>query len=179
MHQPSNHSPKLVSEKYPVSIQTKPPRKLGLLKANLWPHFPYIFYCFAIFLSAIWSTVNPTILHTCSFHLKTITASFITQEMCLVPHNSFLDQPNLESLDQQVETIGDAYMVVSGLPIRNGEKHASEICLMSLHLLSEMTNFTVPHLPDRQLQLRIGVHSGVVNLLFCLSFQSHIARLAK
>ena len=59
-----------------------------------------------------------------------------------------------------METIGDAYMVVSGLPMRNGDKHATEISLMSLHLLSALTNFTVPHLPGRQLQLRIGMHTG-------------------
>ena len=60
----------------------------------------------------------------------------------------------------QVETIGDSYMVVSGLPTRNGAKHAGEIANMSLDLLSDMGSFTIRHMPGRQLQLRIGIHSG-------------------
>ena len=60
-----------------------------------------------------------------------------------------------------METIGDAYMVVSGLPIRNGIKHAAEIAAMSLHLLRAIKVFKVRHRPDHTLQLRIGIHSGI------------------
>jgi class 3 adenylate cyclase len=60
----------------------------------------------------------------------------------------------------KVETIGDAYMVASGLPIMNGDRHASEIALMSLELLDSITRFEIPHRPQEQLKLRIGLHSG-------------------
>ncbi len=60
----------------------------------------------------------------------------------------------------QVETIGDAYMVVSGVPKRNGMRHVAEIATLSLELLSTLTTFRIKHLPDRHLQARIGMHSG-------------------
>ena len=60
----------------------------------------------------------------------------------------------------QVETIGDAYMVVSGLPLRNANKHAGEIATMSLALLSCVKNFKIQHLSEKKLLLRIGLHSG-------------------
>ncbi|XP_059101881.1 guanylate cyclase 2G-like [Peromyscus eremicus] len=62
----------------------------------------------------------------------------------------------------KVETIGDAYMVASGLPIRNGAQHAAEIATMSLHLLSATTHFQIGHMPEERLKLRIGLHTGPV-----------------
>ncbi|XP_026810639.1 atrial natriuretic peptide receptor 1-like [Rhopalosiphum maidis] len=62
----------------------------------------------------------------------------------------------------KVETIGDAYMVVSGLPERNGDNHAKEIALMSLAILDAVQMFTIQHKPDAQLKVRIGIHTGPV-----------------
>lgn len=55
-----------------------------------------------------------------------------------------------------------AYMVVSGLPIRNGDLHAAEIASMSLHLLEAIREFKIRHRPNETLKLRIGLHSGPV-----------------
>ncbi|XP_030323544.1 atrial natriuretic peptide receptor 2 [Calypte anna] len=62
----------------------------------------------------------------------------------------------------KVETIGDAYMVVSGLPVRNGKLHAREIVRMALALLEAVKTFKIRHRPNDQLHLRIGVHTGPV-----------------
>lgn len=51
-------------------------------------------------------------------------------------------------------------MVASGLPVRNGDRHAPEIATMALHLLSAISSFTIRHMPKTMLQLRIGLHTG-------------------
>uniref|UniRef100_A0A4X2KGU5 Guanylate cyclase n=1 Tax=Vombatus ursinus TaxID=29139 RepID=A0A4X2KGU5_VOMUR len=60
----------------------------------------------------------------------------------------------------KVETIGDAYMVASGLPKRNGNRHAVDIAKMALDILSFMGSFELQHLPGLPVWIRIGVHSG-------------------
>ncbi|GBM03797.1 Receptor-type guanylate cyclase Gyc76C, partial [Araneus ventricosus] len=60
----------------------------------------------------------------------------------------------------KVETIGDAYMVVSGLPIRNGDRHAGEIASLALRLRQAIETFEIRHRPNERLSLRIGINSG-------------------
>ncbi|XP_020293807.1 soluble guanylate cyclase 88E [Pseudomyrmex gracilis] len=60
----------------------------------------------------------------------------------------------------KVETIGDAYMVVSGAPVKESD-HADRVCDMALDMVEAITD-----LKDRStgnhLQIRVGIHSGAV-----------------
>ena len=60
----------------------------------------------------------------------------------------------------KVETIGDAYMVVSGLPQRNGMRHVDQIARMALDLVKAVDELELPHFSRRQLSVRIGIHTG-------------------
>ncbi|CAJ0949081.1 unnamed protein product, partial [Mesorhabditis belari] len=60
----------------------------------------------------------------------------------------------------KVETIGDGYLCVSGLPHRNGIQHVKDIAEMSLDFLRAVQVHRVPHLPSERINLRIGMHSG-------------------
>ncbi|KAL5020296.1 hypothetical protein ScPMuIL_003188 [Solemya velum] len=62
----------------------------------------------------------------------------------------------------KVETIGDAYMVVSGLPTRNGTEHAREAARLSLAILRNIGSFRIRHRKELTLRARIGLHSGPV-----------------
>ncbi|XP_052778703.1 atrial natriuretic peptide receptor 1-like [Mya arenaria] len=62
----------------------------------------------------------------------------------------------------KVETIGDAYMVASGLPIRIGDSHVAEIANMALAIRTSVEIFKIRHLPSEPLRIRIGLHSGPV-----------------
>ena len=63
-----------------------------------------------------------------------------------------------------METIGDAYMAVSGLPNPN-TNHSAEIALMSLSLINAVSTYQIRHRPDQRLKLRIGLHSGKTSVV--------------
>uniref|UniRef100_A0A0N5BYD1 Guanylate cyclase n=1 Tax=Strongyloides papillosus TaxID=174720 RepID=A0A0N5BYD1_STREA len=62
----------------------------------------------------------------------------------------------------KVETIGDAYLVVSGIPIRNGNRHGEMIANMALGFMESLPSFKLSFLPDYRLNLRVGLHTGSV-----------------
>ena len=53
-------------------------------------------------------------------------------------------------------------MVVSGVPVRNGETHAREIGNMALALLEAVCSFKIRHKNEMKLQLRVGIHTGKI-----------------
>ncbi|KAI1717677.1 adenylate and guanylate cyclase catalytic domain-containing protein [Ditylenchus destructor] len=60
----------------------------------------------------------------------------------------------------KVETIGDGYLCVSGLPHRNANEHARHIANMSLGFIKSLDDVIIPHMPNEQIRLRIGLHTG-------------------
>lgn len=58
--------------------------------------------------------------------------------------------------------LGDSYMVSSGIPKKNGSKHAAEIVTMALHILSVVDDFSFERDPKIKIKVRIGINSGPV-----------------
>ena len=51
-------------------------------------------------------------------------------------------------------------MVASGVPNRNGTRHAAEVSNMSLDILHCIGAFKIKHMPEIKVKIRIGLHSG-------------------
>ncbi|XP_061187968.1 soluble guanylate cyclase gcy-31-like [Saccostrea echinata] len=60
----------------------------------------------------------------------------------------------------KVETINDSYMVASGLPHRNNNRHADEIADFSLAVQRMMKERTFSNSEKGTIQLRIGINTG-------------------
>ena len=54
----------------------------------------------------------------------------------------------------KVETINDSYMVASGLPERNGDRHAAEIASLCLELMVITPAIMIHHDPGLRLRIR-------------------------
>jgi adenylate cyclase len=71
-----------------------------------------------------------------------------------------VDQYGLE----KIKTIGDAYLVVGGLPMPRAN-HAEAIAELALDMQKEISQFAIPSLLDQDahsLSMRIGIHTGSV-----------------
>jgi len=62
----------------------------------------------------------------------------------------------------KVETIGDAYMVVSGIPQENGVRHLMHLSDVALEMMSFLFGFEVPHKKTQRIKIRLGLHTGSV-----------------
>ena len=69
--------------------------------------------------------------------------------------DTLVDDMNLE----KIKTIGDAYMVVAGLPAARDD-HAEAIARLALAMVAATTE--VPREAGERVQIRIGIHSGPV-----------------
>lgn len=72
-----------------------------------------------------------------------------------------------------METIGDAYMVASGVPNRNGTRHAAEMANMSLDILHCIGTFKMRHMPELKVRIRIGLHSGETFIVISSNEPAH------
>ncbi len=60
---------------------------------------------------------------------------------------------------EKIKTIGDAYMVVAGVPLARAD-HADAVARMALELIDAVQDFNLEH--GKQINVRVGFHSGPV-----------------
>uniref|UniRef100_A0A1I8HH80 Guanylate cyclase domain-containing protein n=2 Tax=Macrostomum lignano TaxID=282301 RepID=A0A1I8HH80_9PLAT len=69
----------------------------------------------------------------------------------------------IEKFDcHKLQTSGDWLLIVSGVPIRNGRRHAHELAVLSIDLRHHALHIRVAHMPGVSMHLQIAIHSGPV-----------------
>ncbi|KAH3823394.1 hypothetical protein DPMN_125193 [Dreissena polymorpha] len=107
---------------------------------------------------------SATIMFSDVVGFTTISSSITPMQVVNLLNRLYMTiDKRLENFDvYKVETIGDGYMVASGLPNRNGEKHVAEIAKLSLDLLATIETMYLPHIHDQKISLRLGFNTGPV-----------------
>ncbi|CAI5454903.1 unnamed protein product [Caenorhabditis angaria] len=62
----------------------------------------------------------------------------------------------------KVETTGETYMVASGVPNENGDRHIHEIAEISLKIRDISYGYKVVHAPTFKIRVKIGFHAGAI-----------------
>nr|KAJ3418769.1 Receptor-type guanylate cyclase gcy-13 [Polyrhizophydium stewartii] len=60
----------------------------------------------------------------------------------------------------RLKAAGDSYLIVSGIPTPNGDRHASEIATLALEIMSKVHLFQFERNPSLKLRVRIGLNTG-------------------
>ena len=60
----------------------------------------------------------------------------------------------------KVETISDSYLVASGIPERNGQRHAVEISAMALTLIRAASTVIRPDKRPLTIDIKAAIHTG-------------------
>lgn len=159
MEQYTNNLESLVDNKLAILLEEKlkteellyqfVPKSIASLLKEGHPVEPEAFECVTVFYSDI---VGFTSLSSESSPIEVIdflSDLYLCFDETLEKHDIF-----------KVDTVGDAYIVASGLPQRNEDKHIMEIACAALELRDRLAQFKIPHKPNRSLEMRVGIHSG-------------------
>ncbi|CAD5223083.1 unnamed protein product [Bursaphelenchus okinawaensis] len=94
----------------------------------------------------------------------TICSTSTPLEVVTMLNNVYTGFDNIISKNgaYKVETIGDAYMIVSGIPQENGSRHLMNISDVALGFMAYLKDFPVPHRPESRIRIRAGLHTGGV-----------------
>ena len=65
-------------------------------------------------------------------------------------------------------------MVVSGVPKRNGNRHAENVANMTIDLVNLCKTFEIPHLPKTPLKIRAGLHSGMMMMMMMMMMMNNL-----
>merc|ERR1719188_1467257 len=109
------------------------------------------FDCVTVFFSTV---VEFQVIRACCSPLESV--AFLNNLYKIMDRR--LDQFDV----YKVESISDTYLVASGVPKKNGDRHASEICAAAPSLRDACQIIDRPDMRNRTIEIMAGIHTGAV-----------------